>query len=147
MPSRILRTDGERADWLRFLTAQPLPMTVSQIKGENRSQQQNRTLHMWFGQVSQETGDEAWEVKGYCKAKFGLPIMKRDNPEWVAEYEPLYMPLPYPLRIKFFSFVPMTSKMKVQQMTEIMDAVQRHYTQQGIALRDPEALKYETQHI
>jgi len=142
MPSRILRTEVERDDWLRFLTAQPFPMTVSQLKGENKTQRQNSTLHMWFSDVSRETGDEAWEVKGRCKAKFGLPIMKRDNPEWVAEYEPLYMPLPYELRIKFFSFVPMTRLMKVQQMGELMDAVQRHYTQQGIALRDPEAQKY-----
>ena len=143
MPSRILRNERERADWVRFLDAQPFPMTVSQIKGENRTAQQNRTLHMWFGQVSQETGDEPGAVKGYCKAKFGLPIMKRDNPEWVAKYEPMYSPLPYDLKLQFFEIVPMTSKMKVQQMCEIMDAVQRHYTQQGIALRDPEALKYE----
>jgi len=143
MATRILRNDRERAYWVRFLEAQPFPMTVSHLKGASRTRSQNSTLHMWFGQVSQQTGNEMAEVKGYCKLNFGLPIMTRDNPAWIARYEPMYAPLPYQLRIQFFEIVPMTSVMTVRQMSELMDVVQRFYRQQGIDLIDPEARKYE----
>jgi hypothetical protein len=141
MTTRAIRFPEQLAHWVAYLQAQKLPLTVSAVKGVDRTNQQNRTFHMWCGQVSTETGDEADEVKGYCKAKFGLPIMKRDNPEWVAKYEPMYLPLPYDLRIAFFAIVPMTRLFKVPQMCEFMDAVQRHYIQQGMALIDPDPMK------
>jgi hypothetical protein len=140
MTTRTIRTESQLASWLAFLQARPLPMTVSAVRGETRSSQQNRTAHMWYGEVSRQTGDEPGAVKGYCKAKFGLPIMKRDNPEWLAKYEPMYMPLDYQTRIALFEIIPLTSKMKLPQMMEYMDAVQRHYLQQGIALTDPDPL-------
>ena len=140
MTTRTIRTEGQLASWLAFLQARPLPITVSAVRGETRSGQQNRTAHMWYGEVSRQTGDEPGAVKGYCKAKFGLPIMKRDNPEWVAKYEPMYLPLDYQTRIALFEIIPLTSQMKLPQMMEYMDAVQRHYIQQGIALTDPDPM-------
>ena len=140
MTTRTIRTEGQLASWLAFLQARPLPITVSAVRGETRSSQQNRTAHMWYGEVSRQTGDEPGTVKGYCKAKFGLPIMKRDNPEWVAKYEPMYLPLDYQTRIALFEIIPLTSQMKLPQMMEYMDAVQRHYIQQGIALTDPDPM-------
>lgn len=138
MTTRAIKSPEQLARWVSYLDAQQLPLTVSAVKGVDRSLEQNRTFHMWIGQVSQETGDELDELKGYCKAKFGLPIMRRDNAEWVAKYEPMWGPLPHELRIAFFAIVPMTRLFKVPQMCEFMDAVQRHYLQQGFDLIDPD---------
>jgi hypothetical protein len=140
MPSRTIRTPAQLDAWMAFLRGRKLPLTVSAAKGESRTAQQNRTFHMWCGEVAKETGDEPGDVKGYCKAKFGLPIMKRDSPEWVAKYEPIYLPLDYETRIRLFEILPMTRKFKLPQMMEFMDAVQRHYLQQGIALTDPDPM-------
>jgi hypothetical protein len=125
---------------MAFLRGRKLPLMVSAVQGVNRTNQQNNTFHMWCSEVSRQTGDEPGEVKGYCKAKFGLPIMKRDSPEWVAKYEPMYLPLDYQTRIRLFEILPMTREFKLPQMMEFMDAMQRHYLQQGIALTDPDPM-------
>jgi len=140
MATRTVRTQNQLDAWIAFLRGRKLPLTVSAVKGESRTLQQNRTAHMWYGEIARQIGDEAHEVKGYCKAKFGLPIMKRDNPEWVAKYEPMYRPLPYEIRLAFFEIVPLTSLFNLPQMMEFMDAMQRHYLQQGIALTDPDPM-------
>jgi hypothetical protein len=140
MTTRAIRTESQLAAWFEHLKVRPLPLTVTAIKGEARTQQQNRTLHMWFREISQEIGDEASEVKGFCKGRFGLPIVRRDNPEWVKKYAPMYIPLNHELRIGFFAIVPMTRDFKLPQMMEIMDEVQRYYLQQGIRLTDPDPM-------
>jgi len=143
MTSRTIRTESELAGWGRFLACQPLPFTVSYAKGIKRSLPQNATLHAWFGQIAAETFQTQAEVKAECKLRYGLPIMERDNPAWVAEWSPLYGPLPYAQRLKLFEVLPVSSKMTTRQMAEFMDAVQKEYRGQGIELIDPEARKYE----
>ena len=143
MASRILRTDQDRMGWVTFLAAQPMPMTVSALKGAKRSMPQNSTAAKWYSEIAAETGDTSIAVKALCKMQFGLLIMQRDNPAWVAEWEPLYAPLPYEKRLKLFEIIPLTSKFTSRQMAEYMDAVQKTYTAQGIHLTDPEMLKYQ----
>lgn len=143
MTSRILKEEAHREAWIRFLSDQPLPITVSMLKGAKRSNPQNSTAAAWYGQIATETGQSQADAKAECKLRFGLPIMERDNPAWVAKWEPLYGPLPYALRLRAFEAIPLTSKLTVRQMSEYMDAVQREYRSQGIPLLDPEALRYE----
>lgn len=143
MTARILRTDGDRIAWIRFLEAQTLPMTVSAEKGAKRSLPQNRTAALWYGQISADTWQSQAEVKAECKLRFGLPIMERDKPEWVAKWQPLYGPLPYAMKLRLFEAIPLTRLLSTRQMAEYMDAVQKEYRGQGIDLVDPEARKYE----
>lgn len=143
MPSRILRTDQDRAAWQRFLNAQELPITVSAVKGAKRSNPQNSTFHKWLAQIAAEYGESQASIKAEIKKRFGLPIMERDNEAWVAEWQPLYGPLPYHMQLKAFECIPLTSKMTVRQMSELMDAVQREYRAQGIELIDPDARRIE----
>jgi hypothetical protein len=144
MPARILREEQDRAAWLRFLSAQPLPLTVSAVKGAKRSLPQNSLFHDWVSQIAQETGQSQAEAKAECKLRFGLPIMERDRPDWVAKWQPLYAPLPYAMRLRLFEAIPVTSLMTVKQMTEMMDAIGREYRAQGINLTDPELMRLET---
>ena len=143
MPARILRDEQERDRWLRFIEAQPLPLTVSATKGARRSLPQNSTAAAWYGQIAAETGQTQAEAKAECKLRFGLPIMERDRPDWVAKWRPLYDPLPYAMRLRLFEAIPLTSLLTVRQMSEYMDAVQKEYRAQGVPLIDPEARKYE----
>lgn len=143
MASRILRTDSDREWWVRFLAAQPLPITVTAIKGAKRSLPQNATAAKWYAEIAAETGDTPIAVKALCKHQFGLLIMQAENPAWVAEWEPLYGPLDYQRRLKLFEVIPLTSKFTTRQMAAYMDAVQKTYTAQGIRLTDPEMQKYQ----
>jgi hypothetical protein len=142
VPARILRTEQDRAAWSRFLAAQPLPLTVSCTKGAKRTNPQNALFHQWCGQIAAATEQSTAEVKAECKLVYGLPIMEAERLEWVAEWQPLYGPLPYVMRRKLFECIPMTSLMTVKQLSAMMDAMQREYRSQGIALVDPEAMKY-----
>lgn len=143
MAARILRDERDRAAWVRFLAAQPLPMTVSAIKGAKRSLPQNSLFHDWVNIIAQETGQSQAEAKAEIKLRFGRPILERDNPEWAAKWHPLYSPLPYPMQLRLFEALPVTSAMTTRQMAELMGAVQREYTAQGIALTDPEMMRLE----
>jgi hypothetical protein len=145
MPSRILRTETDRAAWARFLAAQSLPMTVSAVKGAKRSNPQNALFHQWCGQIAAATDQSAAEVKAECKLIYGLPIMEAECLAWVAEWQPLYGPLPYAMRRKLFECIPMTSLMTVKQLSAMMSAIQREYRAQGIALVDPDAMKYQSE--
>lgn len=145
MTARILRTDADRMAWVNFLAAQPLPMTVSAIRGARRSLPQNATAAKWYAQIAAETGEEPAEVKAQCKWRHGKPIMEAERPDWVAEWAPLYGPLPYHSQIKLFEIIPLTSLLTVRQMSAYMDAVQREYRAQGFDLIDPEARKYEAE--
>jgi hypothetical protein len=142
MVARILRTDHDRAAWINFLAAQPLPLTVSAVKGAKRSLPQNATAAMWYGQIAAETGDTQADVKATCKLRFGKPIMERDNPAWVAKWSPLYTPLPYHTQVRLFEAIPVTSQFTTRQMAKYMDAVGREYRAQGIRLIDPDDLRY-----
>ena len=145
MASRILRTDQDRAGWVTFIAAQPLPITVTAIKGARRSLPQNSTAAKWYSEIAAETGETAIEVKAMCKHQFGLLIMQAQNPAWVAEWEPIYAPLSYEKRLKLFEVLPLTSRFTTKQMAEYMDAVQKTYTAQGIRLTDPEMMKYQNE--
>lgn len=143
MATRILRDQSDLVGWGKFLAAHPLPATVSVTKGAKRSTQQNRTAALWYGQIAQEFGETQGAVKAQCKLRFGVPILERDNPAWVEKWQGFYAPLPYPARLVLFEAIPVTSVFTTRQMAEYMDAMQREYRSQGIALIDPEARKYE----
>jgi len=143
VPARILRDDRDVKAWAAFIAAQPLPVTVTLTKGAKRSLPQNSTLHLWTGQIAAETGQTQAEAKAEIKLRFGLPIMERDNPEWVAKWHDLYAPLPYGMKLRLFEAIPLTSLLTTRQMAEMMDAIQKEYLAQGIPLVDPEARRLE----
>lgn len=145
MTSRVIKTQGDLEGWFKFLSLQPMPMTVSQTKGAKRTRPQNRTIHLWFGEIAAYMGDRtADEVKAECNLRFGLPILTRDDAEWSSAFGYIFNSLSYPAKLKAIRVldVPFTRRMTVKQLTEYMDAMQVEYRGQGIHLTDPELMKY-----
>lgn len=145
MATRILKDENDRRAWVNFLCAQPLPITVSSLKGAQRSKAQNRTFHMWVGQIAAETGQTQGEAKGEVKFAHGRPILERDNSAWLEKWGPLYKPLPYHMQVLAFEAIPVTSEMTTRQLAEMMEAISKQYRSMGIDLIDPEARKYEAE--
>lgn len=145
MPARILHDELDRKAWLTFLAAQPLPCTVSYTKGARRSLPQNSLAAKWYSQIAAEVGDTPAAVKAMCKLRYGVPIMEADRPDWVAKWSPLYAPLPYAMKLVLFEAIPLTSLLTTRQMASYLDAVQRDYLAQGVALVDPDARRYEAE--
>ena len=144
MASRALKTDADRDGWVRFILAQSLPLTVSAVKGADRTGAQNRTIAMWYQDAAHETGEDFERVRAQCKVEVGIPILRRDDDEFRAWYDAALRPFPYDTKIEMFIRlqIPVTSIMTVKQATEYMDLVQRRFLSAGIPLRDPEARKY-----
>jgi hypothetical protein len=132
-----------------MITGLPLPFTITIGDGDKRSLSQNALIHKWFGQIAAHYGDmTAMQVKGECHVAYGVPIRRRD-PVWSRVWERMFDGLTYEQQCFLFErgILAMTREMTVKQLTEYMDAMQAHYRAEGVALMDPEALKYENEVI
>lgn len=146
MPGRIIKTKEDVDGWVDAIKGQPLPLTVSFTRGEKRSNPQNKTIHMWYGEIASQLGDTtSIEVRAECKLIFGVPILRRDDDVFRADYDRDFRPFQYETKLRLFRLLDpaITSLMKVPQLREYMDEMQRHYAQIGVRLTDPEMRRYE----
>jgi len=146
MPMKIIREQGHIEALANILRGRKLPMTVSWVQGASRSDAQNRLSQAWYTDIATQLGDMTHEdVRATCKLQFGMPILCRDNAAFNDTYQRTLAPLSYEQRIEAIRVfdIPVTRLMLVKQMTEYLDNMQRYWSQQGVRLTDPEALKYQ----
>ena len=107
---------------------------------KNRSLAQNRTQWQWFRDAGQQGDMTASEQRAYCKLHFGIPILRRDSPEYRDKYDQIIRPLEYEKKLSLmmepFDF-PVTSAMNVAQHSEFLDKVKEHFEGLGYQLTDP----------
>jgi len=146
MPTKIIREPTHVDALAAMLRGRKLPITVTWTQGAPRSASQNRLAQRWFTDIATQLGDQTHEdVRAECKLRFGVPILRAENEAFRLSYDRVIKALPYEEKleaIKAFD-LPVTRLMTVKQMTEFMDAMQRHWLPLGVRLTDPEALKYE----
>lgn len=141
MTTRFIETEYDRQAVLRFIENQDLPLTMTITKGSKRSTKQNRLSRQWMLDIARDLeGWTAEEARGYCKLHFGIPILRAENEAFALEYDAVVRPLPYEMKIKLM-MVPfdfgVTRLMSVKQQTAYLDAINRHFSEQGVALTDP----------
>ena len=141
MTRRIVETEYERRQVIRFIEGHKLPMTIGIEAIGKRSARQNRLNRQWMLDIAgQIEGWSAEYTRGYCKLHFGIPILRADDEEFCREYDALVRPLPYEHKLKLM-MVPfdfgVTRRMTTKQQTAYLDAVHRHFSEQGVALTDP----------
>lgn len=147
MSTRIVETEFERRQLMRFLAAQKLPLTVRVEAIGKRSSRQNRLNRQWMLDIqSQLDGWSAEYARGYCKLHFGVPILRNEDPDFCREYDAVVRPLPYEAKLKLM-MVPfdfgITRLMTVKQQTTYLNEVHRHFSEQGVVLTDPEDLLHQ----
>lgn len=143
MVSRVIRNEADIEALRLLLKARKLPVTVEIVAGEHRTSPQNRLQYRWYSDAATQLGDRtADEVKRYCKLHFGVPILRAESELFREKYDRLLRPRPYAEKLEMMEFWPVTSVMTVPQETQYLDAMQRHWTAQGVRLTDPEARKY-----
>lgn len=143
--NRIVETEQARDMLAKFIAGKKLPFTASISDGKHRTTDQNKLQRLWVMEISAQLGDRTpEEVRGYCKLHFGVPILRNENDVFKAEYDAVIMPLPYEHKLKLM-MVPfdfgVTRIMTTRQKTAYLDAIHRHFSEQGIVLTDPEALR------
>ena len=139
-----------RLDQYRKVGCNPFPPSgVEVIWREakvDRSLNQNALSHRWYEQIWMETReDESPEhVKAFCKLHFGIPILRAHDSEYAAAYDAnvkglgyeqkLWLMLPKEMR---GGGMAVTSLMSKAEMSEYLEAVQRHYADR-VDLRFPD---------
>lgn len=144
MATRTIKTEAERALFHRYIAAQKLPFTAEIIKGRRRSTEQNRLQRRWLNEAAEQLGDMTpEELRGYCKLVFGVPILRAENEAFAERYDAIFKPLPYETKVALmmepFDFA-VTRLMTSNQKTRYLDAVAKHFAEQGVVLTDPDAL-------
>ena len=138
---RRIKTPDDWAAFLAWVADMPLPFTVSAVRSKDRTIAQNATIHLWFSQISAHRKDVSpADVKAECNLAYGVPIKRRDNPEWASAFGYLFDQLSYAAKLKALRVldIPVTRSMNVKQLAEYMDQMQRDYLAQGVPLVDPE---------
>ena len=116
-------------------------MKVTLSFGRDRSLEQNALIHKWFGDISEQRGENTpAEITVICTRQFFVPILRADDEEFnaildslsgMAEDEKMYL----------IELLPVTSICSVKQMSRGMDDMFLHYSGMGVELTQPEEEK------
>ena len=106
--------------------AQPWLMTLKPYT-HDRSLEQNALSHVWYQQIAAKLReDTAEEVKRACKLELGIPILRGDI-DFRGAYDRTLKGLSYPQKLEIMSWFPVTSLMKVEQMSLYLEQMQHRY--------------------
>jgi hypothetical protein len=140
--TRTIRNEEDLARLVYDIGNMRWPFRCTLAVGEaSRTSQQNRTLHKWFGEIAAHRKDvTAIEVKAECNLQYGVPIKRRDNPEWDSAFGYIFDSLSYKAKVKAIRVfdIPVTRDMTVAQLSEYMSQLSREYIAQGVKLTIPE---------
>lgn len=143
--NRVIDNDQARSMLVKFIENKNPPFVVSITDGKPRSNAQNRLSHMWMNEISDQKGDiSPEEARAYCKLTIGIPILRSQNEAFRERYDEILKPLSYEQKLAIMSEplnLPVTSLMSTKQLTEYLEAIIRHFGEQGIILTMPDDLR------
>ena len=139
MAHRIIESPADLVDLAKLLGSLKLPITVEWVQGRDRTRDQNALQFLWANEAANQLGDRtAMEVRHDWKLRHGVPILRDASPDFRAVYDRAIKPLPYELKVAAMQYLPVTSEMKVRQMVQYLDTIQRECLEQGLRLTDPD---------
>lgn len=143
MVTRVIKSEQDLTLLFRFLKVQKRPFTVDITKGAHRSTDQNRLQRLWLNEAAEQLGDQTpEELRGYCKLRFGVPILRAENEGFRERYDAIVRPLSYEQKLALMMEpldLPVTRLMRTEQKTRYLDAIAQHFAEQGVRLTVPEA--------
>jgi hypothetical protein len=142
--TRTVRNDAEKQYLMRYIAGTDGVLTVTIKPGEeSRSQRQNRLAFRWFKDASEQGDQTAEQYRAECKLRLGVPILRRDSDHFQSVYDDVIRPHSYEKKLIIMEYLPVTRLFSVAQMTEFLEAVQFHFSNQGFLLTDPSLLGME----
>lgn len=106
------------------------------VEGKHRSLSANAISHVWYAAISKELGEQTpEEVRCECKLRYGVPILRAEDPDFRAMYDRAIKPhLSYEEKLQAMRFLPVTSLMSREQMRRYLDTIQSEYAKRGVEL-------------
>lgn len=143
---RMIENEANRTLLVRYIEQHKLPFCVSIVDGRKRSIEQNRLQRLLCNEIADQLGDRTpEEVRGECKLTLGVPILRAENDKFRVHYDTYVRPLPYAQKMALMMEpldLPVTRIMTVKQKTDYLDAIYRHYSEQGLVLTVPDDLEH-----
>lgn len=147
MATRIIATEWDRRQLLKYLEQQNGAVTVTITKGKHRSNFQNRLQRQWVNELSEQRNEPTEDIRAMLKLHYGIPILRNENEAFKAEYDAVIMPLPYESKLRMMK-VPLdwavTRLMTTKQHKSFLDEVYRAFCEQGYVLTNPEDRKWKS---
>lgn len=114
-------------------------LRVTVRTGKARSLDQNAISHTWYEQIERELReDDKLGVKCFCKPHFGVPILRAASEEFREFYNAAFLhTLTYEQKITAMKFIPVTSLMETDQLSQYLVAMQDHFRGRGVMLEFP----------
>lgn len=114
-----------------------LRVTVKQ--GMGRTLDQNALSHAWYNEIAIQIADTPENVKCECKLRFGVPILRAEDPDFREMYDnSILRNLTYEQKLKAMRFIPVTSNMTKPQLSRYLEHIQQSYAQQGVIVEFPQ---------
>lgn len=108
---------------------------LSKKKGMNRSIPQNSIAHAWYNDIATQTADTPENVKCECKLRFGVPILRAEDPDFREMYDAsILRSLSYEQKLRAMRYIPITSNMTKPQLSRYLEHIQMSYAQQGVVV-------------
>ena len=109
-------------------------------EGTGRSIDQNALSHCWYNQISQDLAEQTpEEVKCECKLRFGVPILRAEDPDFREMYDAsIKQHLTYEQKLKAMIYLPVSSLMTKDQLSRYLQVIQYQYAQRGVNLEFPD---------
>ena len=107
-------------------------------KGVDRSLSQNAISHVRYAQIARELREEntmGWRC--YCKLHHGVPILRAEDTDFREFYDGSLKLLPYEKKLQAMKFVPVTSIMTTEQLSNYLEEVQQDFRGRGVMLEFP----------
>lgn len=114
-------------------------LKITYKTGKRRTLDQNDISHVWYGQVADELReDTALGVKAFCKLTLGVPILRAEDAEFRKQYDSLIRDrFTYEEKLEVMAWLPVTSLLTRQQLSQYLEAMQQHYERRGVRLEFP----------
>lgn len=139
--TRTIRNLTERQQFIKWLEQVPeAELTITVRPGIKRSLAQNRLFWQWMQDLESQGDMTASEYRAYCKAYFGVKILRAEDEAFRAQYDQHVRPLPYESKLAIMVEpidFPVTRLMTVKQEKAFLDAIWNHFTGVGFRLTDP----------
>ena len=145
MSTRVIKSQTDLDLLHKVLDMQKRPFTVNISKGAHRSTEQNRLQRLWVGEIAEQLSafDTPEDVRAYCKAYFGVPILLAENEHFREHYEKHVKPLDYEQKLALMREpldLPITRLMTVDQKSRYLNEMHRYFSEKGVQLTDPESV-------
>jgi hypothetical protein len=149
---RMAKTLSELATGVNLMTGKikkwPVMVSITEDYNE-RSDRQNRTFHMHFGEAAKHFGWTPKYAKRFAKYTYGLPILatRRDKAGAITEDGKYWSDTleridswPYEARIDFMEKIPVTSEMTPAEGALFITTYMQDWQEQGCHLTDPKTI-------